>query len=221
MRRRNRLLPSQLLAVVTSRSALDYTVQHRRRWQTCGQIFGKGACDVMGERLTELWWKLRWSSRATAWMHVFAMYAPFNSIRIFFYRLRGVRIGKNVYIVQGSFLEESRPWLITIEDDVRIGSGVNIATHDAVYMNLDSRMPIRYGRVTLKKGSILGPCCIVLPGVTVGEKAFVSAGAVVVRDVPPREPRFNTMRYSRRTFRPHYSVKNVFDHRLSGNTDSR
>jgi acetyltransferase-like isoleucine patch superfamily enzyme len=61
------------------------------------------------------------------------MFAPFNSWRVFFYRLRGVRIGRNVYIVQGSFLEESRPWLITIENDVRIGAGVTILAHDAIY----------------------------------------------------------------------------------------
>lgn len=31
----------------------------------------------------------------------------------------------------------------------------------------------------------LGPRCIVLPGVTVGEGAVVAAGAVVTRDIPP------------------------------------
>lgn len=118
-------------------------------------------------------------------MHVLAMFAPFNSWRVFFHRLRGVRIGRRVYIVQGCFLEESRPWLITIEDDVRISAGVTIVTHDVVYFAMDPAVPYRYGKVVLKRGCILGPGSLVLPGVTVGEGALVGAGAVVVKDVPP------------------------------------
>jgi maltose O-acetyltransferase len=38
--------------------------------------------------------------------------------------------------------------------------------------------------VTLKRGCYLGAGCIILPGVTVGERAVVGAGAVVTRDVP-------------------------------------
>jgi acetyltransferase-like isoleucine patch superfamily enzyme len=137
-----------------------------------------------GSRLEELWWKLRWSSRATAFFHFCAMYAPLNSLRLFFYRRRGIRIGKGVYIVQGCFLEESRPWLITIEEGVRIGAGVVIATHDAVYHGWDLTIPIRYGEVVLKKDCVVGPAAVILPGVTVGERALVAAGAVVVKDVP-------------------------------------
>lgn len=139
---------------------------------------------MLGLQLQDLWWKIRWSSRATALLHVFAMFAPFNSWRLFFYRLRGVRIGRNVYIVQGSFLEESRPWLITIEDDVRIGAGVTIVTHDAIYHNFDTTLPIRYGPVVLKRGCILAPRCTILAGVTVGERSLVAPGALVLRDVP-------------------------------------
>lgn len=136
------------------------------------------------EKLQELWWKVRWSSRATAWLHVLAMYAPFNSWRIFFYRMRGIRIGRRVYIVQGCFLEESRPWLITIEDDVRISACATIVTHDVVYHAMDPAVPYRFGAVVLKKRCIVGPGSVVLPGVTVGEGALVGAGAIVVKDVP-------------------------------------
>lgn len=138
------------------------------------------------DALQELWWKVRWSARATAWMHVLAMWAPLNSIRLFFYRMRGIRIGRRVQIVQGCFLEESRPWLITIEDDVRISAGATIITHDMVYSNMDWTIPYRYGEVVLKARCIIGPRSVILPGVTVGEGALVAAGAVVVKDVPPR-----------------------------------
>jgi acetyltransferase-like isoleucine patch superfamily enzyme len=135
--------------------------------------------------LHDFWWKVRWSARATSGLHVLAMNAPFNSWRIFFYRLRGTRIGRGVHIVQGCFLEESRPWLITIEDNVKISAGATIVTHDEVYNALDPEVPYRFGPVLLKRGCILGPRSIILPGVTVGEGALVGAGALVIRDVPP------------------------------------
>lgn len=113
------------------------------------------------------------------------MYAPFNSWRIFFYRLRGTKIGKGVYIVQGAFLEESRPWLIEIEERARVGAGVIIVTHDAVYHEYDPAIPHRYGKVILKKQASICPGAIILPGVTIGECAVVAPGAVVNKDVPP------------------------------------
>lgn len=114
------------------------------------------------------------------------MWSPFNSLRIFFYRLRGVRIGHGVFIVQGSFLEESRPWLIEIHDKVRIGAGVTIVTHDGVYHGYDPHLPYRYGKVILERSVTICPGAIILPGVTVGQSAVVAPGAVVSSDVPPR-----------------------------------
>lgn len=137
----------------------------------------------MNDFLADVWWKLRWSSRATSLFHVLAMYAPFNSWRIFFYRLRGVRIGKGVYIVQGTFLEESRPWLIEIHDGVRIGAGVIMATHDAVYHGYDPAIPHRYGRIVVKRAATICPGSIILPGVTIGERSVVTPGSLVIEDV--------------------------------------
>jgi acetyltransferase-like isoleucine patch superfamily enzyme len=38
--------------------------------------------------------------------------------------------------------------------------------------------------VILRRGCYLGACAVILPGITVGERAVVAAGAVVTRDVP-------------------------------------
>ncbi len=40
--------------------------------------------------------------------------------------------------------------------------------------------------VSIGAGAFLGINCAVLPGVTIGEGAYVGAGAVVTRDIPPR-----------------------------------
>jgi len=134
--------------------------------------------------ISEIWWKLRWSSRSSSFLHFLAMNAPFNSWRLFFYRLRGVKIGRDVYIVQGNFLEESRPWLIEIHDSVRIGANCIIATHDGVYYKYDNSIPYRYGMVILKEGCTICPGAIILPGVTVGKCSVVAPGSVVNKDVP-------------------------------------
>lgn len=39
--------------------------------------------------------------------------------------------------------------------------------------------------VTIKRGASIGGGAIILPGVTIGEKAVIGAGSVVVKDVPP------------------------------------
>lgn len=140
----------------------------------------------LSHTLKEAWRALRWSSRATSFFHVLAMWLPFNSWRVFFHRLRGVKIGKDVYIVQGAFLEETRPWLLTIEDRVRIGAGAKIFTHDGLYSIHLADMPHRYAPVLLKKECSVCPGAVVLPGVTVGEKSIVAPNAVANRDVPDR-----------------------------------
>jgi acetyltransferase-like isoleucine patch superfamily enzyme len=39
---------------------------------------------------------------------------------------------------------------------------------------------------TLRRACRIGGAAVLVPGVEVGEEAFVAAGAVVTRDVPPR-----------------------------------
>lgn len=117
-------------------------------------------------------------------MHWLAMNAPFNAWRIFFYRLRGTRIGKGVRIVQGSFLEESRPWLIELHEDVSIGTNVIIFTHDAIYYLLDNTLPYRYAPVIVKRNALICAGSIILPGVTIGERSVVAPASLVRESVP-------------------------------------
>lgn len=104
------------------------------------------------------------------------------------YRAMGIRVGHHVFIGLDTWLDDQFPELITIEDDVTISFRVTVVVHD------DARRMDRVepgagdgtvAPVRLARGCYLGAGCLVLPGVTVGERAVVGAGAVVTRDVPP------------------------------------
>ena len=123
----------------------------------------------------------------SALLHTAAMYCPYTPMKRVLYRLRGARIGRGVDISGLVYMEESYPHLVTIEDEVDIGPGVMILTHDSSWHNIDSAIPIVTKPVTLKKNSYIGACAVLLPGVTVGEYSVVAAGAVVASDVPPRK----------------------------------
>lgn len=71
---------------------------------------------------------------------------------------------------------------VTLEDDVFCGPGVVFTNVKNPRATVSRRGEFRATRV--RRGATLGANCTVLPGVTIGEYAFVAAGATVTRDVP-------------------------------------
>src|SRR3954467_13234851 len=72
----------------------------------------------------------------------------------------------------------------TLEEDVFIAPCV-VTTND----NLMGRTQRRFAEVggpTIRRGARIGGGAILLPGIEIGEEAFVGAGALVLHDVPPR-----------------------------------
>ena len=68
---------------------------------------------------------------------------------------------------------------VVIENDVFVAPGV--------FFSNDKYPPSsqkEWGRILIKKGAALGMGAIILPGVTVGERAMIGAGSVVTKDVP-------------------------------------
>ncbi len=84
-----------------------------------------------------------------------------------------VRVQSNVYLTA----------FTVVEDDVFVGPGVN-TTNDDTMSRHDGREPLR-GAV-LRRACRVGGGAVLTPGVEVGEEAFVAAGALLTRDVPPR-----------------------------------
>jgi acetyltransferase-like isoleucine patch superfamily enzyme len=72
----------------------------------------------------------------------------------------------------------------TLEDNVFIAPCV-VTTNDNFMGRTERRHALRKGP-TIRRGARIGGAAILLPGVEIGEEAFVGAGAVVIGDVPPR-----------------------------------
>ena len=71
-----------------------------------------------------------------------------------------------------------------LEEDVFIAPCV-VTTNDNFMGRTERRHELRRGP-TIRRGARIGGGAVLLPGIEVGEEAFVGAGAVVLRDVPPR-----------------------------------
>ncbi|BAY31537.1 transferase hexapeptide repeat containing protein [Nostoc carneum NIES-2107] len=98
---------------------------------------------------------------------------------------KNVVVGSRCKISSHSFLCEG----VIIEDEVFIGHGVMFtndiyprAANDDGSLKLESDWDVV--ETVVKLGASIGSNATVLPGVTIGEKAIVGAGAVVTRDVP-------------------------------------
>ena len=113
-----------------------------------------------------------------------ALYAPgYKTTRVWLHRKRGVSIGRNVSIGLSTLIETAYPRLVFIGNDVTIGMRVLIIGHlrdSTVQSRADQRYTVR-----IEDGAYVGPGVIVLPNVTIGHGAVVSAGSVVSRSVPP------------------------------------
>jgi acetyltransferase-like isoleucine patch superfamily enzyme len=72
----------------------------------------------------------------------------------------------------------------TLEEDVFIAPCV-VTTNDNFMGRTEARLEVMAGP-TIRRGARVGGGAVVCPGVEIGEEAFVGAGAVVTKDVPPR-----------------------------------
>lgn len=106
-----------------------------------------------------------------------------NGSRIFFYRLCGYNIGKNVFIGMRCYLDDLEPQMLTIGDNVTISYGVFFACHG----KHQNHYPI-----TIKEGAYVGMRANIISknmgggttGVTIGRNAIVGACTLVNCDVP-------------------------------------
>lgn len=108
----------------------------------------------------------------------------------------GARIGRGVSLGQNVFVGNK----VVIGDRCKIQN--NVSVYDNVYLEEDVfcgpsavftnvfnprafiERKTEYRDTLVKKGASLGANCTIVCGVTIGEYAFVGAGAVITKDVP-------------------------------------
>ena len=109
-----------------------------------------------------------------------------------------VTVGDDVVIGRGSLIEndttigeltkiQADAYITaysTLEDNVFIAPRV-VTTNDN-FMGRTERRHALVAGPTIRRGARIGGGAILCPGVEIGEEAFVGAGAVVIKDVPPR-----------------------------------
>jgi acetyltransferase-like isoleucine patch superfamily enzyme len=71
-----------------------------------------------------------------------------------------------------------------LEDDVFIAPCVT-TTNDNYMGRTEKRLDLIKGP-RIRRGARIGGAAVLLPGIEIGEEAFVGAGAIVTRDVQPR-----------------------------------
>jgi UDP-2-acetamido-3-amino-2,3-dideoxy-glucuronate N-acetyltransferase len=111
--------------------------------------------------------------------------------------LPGARIGRDCNVCDGAFVENGASIgdRVTVKNQVMIFDGVHVG--DDVFLgpgviftnDLRPRAHLkRHGAelltTTVQHGATLGAGVVVVCGVTIGEHAFIGAGAVVISDVP-------------------------------------
>lgn len=97
----------------------------------------------------------------------------------------GVNFGRGLNIY-GTVSWGTEPWIITLGKNVHITHGVKFITHDGgtllfrhIIPDLEITKPITVGNDVY-----IGNNVLIMPGVNIGSKVVIGAGAVVTRDIP-------------------------------------
>jgi acetyltransferase-like isoleucine patch superfamily enzyme len=113
-------------------------------------------------------------------LHVLARFSPgCTSVRPFLHRLRGVSIGKDVFIGDDVYLENEHPSAVEIQDGVHISLRAIILAHTR-----------GAGRLVIEKDAFIGPNAVIVTfgnrTLRIGEGAVIGAGVVIGKDVPAK-----------------------------------
>lgn len=109
-----------------------------------------------------------------------ARYTPFLRVKNWLYRtFLKMDVGKYTSFALMVMPDVMFPEKIKIGENSIIGYNTTILAHE--YLIEEYRL----GKVIIGNGVMIGANCTILPGVTIGDGAIVSAGTLVHKDVPP------------------------------------
>lgn len=97
-----------------------------------------------------------------------------------------VTVGKNVWIGPNVILDGSGGKL-SIGNDCSIGAGTHIYTHDTLLATLSGDpQQKKTGPVSIGNNNHIGPQCIFLLGIDIGNQCVIAGGSFVNKSVPDR-----------------------------------
>ena len=102
-----------------------------------------------------------------------------------FHKMRGVNIGKNVYIGYNVLFDRLHPELITIGDYVEIGDWCIFSAHTRGSLTTRQAYPRTEKPIKIGRGVCINSRCIITQGVEIGENSIIEIGSVVTRNIPP------------------------------------
>jgi len=120
-------------------------------------------------------------------LHSLAYFSPHPGFAIRMQRARGVKIGKGCYIGPYVQIDLLYPSLVTIEDNVAIGSNSMIYAHVNPAANIHlkkNHYPRKLDPVIIKSGTWINPGCIITPGTIMGKNSILSIGSVAAGSIP-------------------------------------
>jgi acetyltransferase-like isoleucine patch superfamily enzyme len=116
-------------------------------------------------------------------LQAMAKKCPINKFRVIFQKWRGVHIGENVYIGKNVYIDNFYPNFVYLHDGVSLHAECMIISHFNPSYRFHNLFEASASPVVINNGAIVGIRAVVMPGVTLGECAVVTAGSVVMKNV--------------------------------------
>ncbi len=110
-------------------------------------------------------------------------------LTIFLQRLRGVKIGKMSVIGRFVYIDDYKPELLSMGNNVVLSACCTVLTHKRKidYYSIEKAYydyPHSFGEVIIEDNVQIGVGSIIMPGVRIGKGAIIGAGSVVTKDIP-------------------------------------
>ncbi|MRG77211.1 MAG: acyltransferase [ANME-2 cluster archaeon] len=106
-----------------------------------------------------------------------ARISPSLSLKLWLYRMMGIRVGSNVSIALEVTMDVFFPQLIEIGDNTIIGYNTTILCHEFLIKEYVT------GPVVIGRDVMVGANTTILPGVTIANGSVVSAHSLVNSDI--------------------------------------
>lgn len=94
----------------------------------------------------------------------------------------GLKVGKNVYGIQGCTIDHGSCWLIEVGDNVVFAPQVYLLAHDTSTKKLVDY--VRIGKIKIGNNCFIGARAFIMPGVEIGDNSIVGAGSLVTKSFP-------------------------------------